>query len=67
MLVVLGMVGTAAGFTMYTKRAGTMLRQLEQVSKNKARRMPLPPRVVPQTKEEWYKLRHRFDKDEYYY
>jgi hypothetical protein len=64
MIVVLGMVGAAAGFTMYTKRAGTMLKQMEQISKNKARRMP-PPRVGPKTKEEWDKIRTRFDKDDF--
>jgi hypothetical protein len=67
MIVVMGMVGTAAGVTMYTKRgAGTLLKQMGQVSQNKARRV-LPARVAPKTKEEYYKLRHRFDKDEYYY
>lgn len=64
MLIVLGMIGASAGFTMYTKRTATMIRQMEQVSKNKAKRMP-PPRVGPKTKQEWDKVRPRFDKDEF--
>ena len=64
MLVVAGMVGAAAGLTMYTKRSGAMLKQMEQMSKNKARRMP-PSKVGPMTKKEWDKVRPRFDKDEF--
>eukprot|EP00980_Cylindrotheca_fusiformis_P013719 scaffold3526_cov115-Cylindrotheca_fusiformis.AAC.9 len=63
MLIVGGMVAAAAGFTLYTKRTGQMLQQMEQMGKNKARRMP-PPKIGPQTKEEWDKVRPRFDKDE---
>ena len=64
MIIMLGMVGTAAGFTMYTKRTGSMLNQLEQIAKNKQRRMP-PARVGPHTKEEWDKIRPRIDKDDF--
>ena len=65
MIVVLGMVGTAAGFTAYTKRSTQMLKQLETVAKNKQRRMP-PSRIGPLTKHEWDKVRPRFDdKDDF--
>jgi hypothetical protein len=64
MVIVLGMIGATAGFTMYTKRTGTMLRQMDQISKNKARRMPARS-VGPMTKAEWDKARPRFDKDEF--
>lgn len=63
MIVMAGMVAASAGFTMYTKRAGTMLKQMDQISKNKARRMPTP-RIGPMTKQEWDMVRRRFDKDE---
>ena len=64
MIIVLGMVGTAAGFTAYTKRSGQMLKQLEFIAKQKQRRTPPRP-VGPMTKEEWDKIRPRFDKDEF--
>jgi hypothetical protein len=64
MLVVAGMVATAAGMTMYTKRAGTMLKQMDQISKNKAKRMPAT-KIGPMAKTEWDKVRPRFDKDEF--
>jgi hypothetical protein len=64
MLVVAGMVATAASFTMYTKRTGQMLKQMDQITKNKARRMP-PSKIGPMTKQEWNKSRPRFDKDEF--
>ena len=64
MLIGLGMVGSAAGFALYTKRTGSMLKQMEQIAKNKQKRMP-PPRVGPHTKAEWDKIRPRFDKDEF--
>jgi hypothetical protein len=64
MLVMLGMVGASAGFTLYTKRTASMLKQIDQISKNKARRMP-PSRIGPLTKGEWDKVKPRFDKDEF--
>ena len=64
MMVVGGLCLSAAGLTMYTKRSGQMLKQMEQISKNKARRMP-PPKIGPLTKKEWDKVRPRFDKDEF--
>ena len=64
MLVVLGMVGTAAGFTMYTKRTGAMLKQMERVAERQALRTPPRP-IGPMTKQEWDKIRPRFDKDEF--
>ena len=64
MLVVLGMVGTAAGFTMYTKRSSAMLKQLERIATRAEMRKP-PRYIGPLTKEEWDKIRPRFDKDEF--
>ena len=63
MFVVLGMVGTAAGFVMYTKRTGAMLKQMERVATQQEKRRP-PRKVGPSSKEEWDKIRPRFDKDE---
>ena len=63
MFVVLGMVGTAAGFVMYTKRTGVMLKQMERVATQQEKRRA-PKKVGPSTKEEWEKIRPRFDKDE---
>jgi hypothetical protein len=64
MVIVLGMIGASAGLAMYTKRTGTMIKQMEQISKNKAKRMP-PRQTGPMTKNEWDKVRPRFDKDEF--
>jgi hypothetical protein len=63
MFVVLGMVGTAAGFVMYTKRTGAMLKQMERVATQQEKRRT-PRKFGPSTKEEWDKIRPRFDKDE---
>jgi hypothetical protein len=60
----LGMVGASAGFAFYTKRTASMIRQMDQIGKNKARRMP-PAKIGPMTKPEWDKVRPRFDKDEF--
>jgi hypothetical protein len=63
MFVVLGMVGTAAGFVMYTKRTGAMLKQVERVATQQEKRRS-PRKAGPYTKEEWDKIRPRLDKDE---
>mmetsp|Transcript_15926 Transcript_15926/g.44034 ORF Transcript_15926/g.44034 Transcript_15926/m.44034 type:complete len:89 (-) Transcript_15926:1428-1694(-) len=59
--VVLGMIACSAGFTLYTRRTSQMIRQLDQITKNKAKRMPAP-RIGPHTREEWDKIRPRFEK-----
>jgi hypothetical protein len=64
MIAVAGMVATAFSFTMYTKRTGQMLKQMDQIAKNKAKRMP-PTKIGPLTKNEWEKVRPRYDKDEF--
>lgn len=61
MIVVLG---SSAGFTLYTKKTGSMLRQMEQISQNQLRNRP--PKTGPPTKEEWEKMRPRIDKDEFF-
>ena len=66
MWIVLGMIGASAGFTMYTKRSGQMLRQLEHISKQQAARAPPRP-VGPMTRQEWEKIRPRFDKDDLFW
>jgi len=63
-VILLGMIGSAAGFAMYTKRTSSMIRQLDQISKNQARRKP-PRTIGPYTKEEWDKIRPRIDKDDF--
>mmetsp|Transcript_15021 Transcript_15021/g.42429 ORF Transcript_15021/g.42429 Transcript_15021/m.42429 type:complete len:88 (-) Transcript_15021:132-395(-) len=64
-IIMLGLIGSAAGFTLYTKRTGAMIRQLDQITKNKAQRMP-PPRIGPHTKAEWEKIRPRFEKGDFF-
>lgn len=63
MLIMLGIVGTAAGFTMYTRRTASMLKQMEHMSKQQAKRQPAR-KIGPYTKEEWDKIRPRLEKDE---
>jgi hypothetical protein len=57
-------LGTSAGFTMYTRRAGSMLQAMKQVEKNQLQRNP--PKAGPPTKEQWEKLRPRIDKDDFF-
>jgi len=51
-------VGMSAGMTLYTKKTGAMLTQLERVKRNREIRMPT--KCGPPTKEEWEKLRPRW-------
>lgn len=64
-VIVLGMIGASAGFTMYTKRTGQLLRQFEHISQQQAKRKPTRP-IGPMTKDEWDKLRPRFEKDDFF-
>jgi hypothetical protein len=57
-------LGTSAGFTLYTKKADSMLRRMNQVTENQLRRNP--PKFGPPTKEQWERLRPRIDKDEFF-
>lgn len=58
------MLATSAGFVMYPKRASSMLRTINEMNENALRRRP--PKIGPPTKQEWEKLRPRFDKDEFF-
>lgn len=58
----LAILGTSAGFTLYTRKTGGMLRAMEQVEKNQLRRKP--PKVGPVTKTEYEKMKPRIDKDD---
>ena len=62
--VVLGLIGAAASFTMYPKRAGSMIKQMNQIAAKKAKRTP-PRKPGPMSKQEWDKVRPRIDKDEF--
>mmetsp|Transcript_16432 Transcript_16432/g.33665 ORF Transcript_16432/g.33665 Transcript_16432/m.33665 type:complete len:85 (+) Transcript_16432:130-384(+) len=56
-------LGASAGLTLYTKKTGTMLRQMEKVAENQAKRKG-PPKFGPPTKEEWEKIRPRLNDDD---
>jgi hypothetical protein len=57
-------LASSAGFTMYTKKAGSMLRSMEQVNQNILKNRP--PKYGPPTKDQYEKLRPRIDKDEFF-
>jgi hypothetical protein len=57
-------LGTSAGFTLYTKKVGSMLRTMKQLEENQLRNHP--PKIGPQTKEFFEKMKPRIDKDEFY-
>lgn len=57
-------LGSSAGFTLYTRKAGSMLKAMETIKGNQLRNRP--PKVGPPTKNEWEKLRPRIDKDEFF-
>ena len=63
--ILLGMIGASAGFTMYTKRTGQLLRQYEHIALQQAKRRPQRP-IGPMTKAEWDKIRPRFEKDDFF-
>jgi hypothetical protein len=65
MLIVLGMIGASAGFTMYTKRTGQMLRQFERYASEQQKRAP-KRQIGPITREEWDKTRPRFEQDDFF-
>ena len=57
-------LASSAGFTMYTKRAGSMLQGMERINQNVLRNHP--PKHGPPTKAQYEKLRPRIDKDEFF-
>mmetsp|Transcript_29070 Transcript_29070/g.41636 ORF Transcript_29070/g.41636 Transcript_29070/m.41636 type:complete len:85 (+) Transcript_29070:128-382(+) len=56
-------LATAAGLTMYTKRTGQLFSQIERINANAAARKP-KPKPGPLTREEWDKVRNRWEKDD---
>lgn len=60
MMVVLG---ASAGFTLYTRKTSSMLQTMNKITENQLRNRP--PKFGPPTKQEWEKLRPKFDKDEF--
>lgn len=56
------MLGISAGFTMYPRKVGSMLQRMKLVDQARLKRNP--PKYGPPTKEEWEKMRPRFDKDD---
>ena len=65
MVIVLGMIGASAGFTLYTKRTGQLLQQLEHISQQQLKRAP-KRQIGPMTKEEWDKVRPRLNDDDFF-
>ena len=57
-------LGSSAGFTMYTRKTGAMLRTMENITANQLRNRP--PKYGPPSKAEWEKLKPRIDKDEFF-
>ncbi|GKY96119.1 hypothetical protein MPSEU_000572300 [Mayamaea pseudoterrestris] len=57
-------LASSAGFTMYTKKTGSMLNTWEKVNQNVLRNHP--PKYGPPTKDQYEKLRPRIDKDEFF-
>ena len=48
---------------MYTKRTGQLFSQIERINANAAARKP-KPKPGPLTREEWDKVRNRWEKDD---
>ncbi|GAX14505.1 hypothetical protein FisN_11Hh033 [Fistulifera solaris] len=57
-------LGSSAGMTLYTKRTGSMLQTMNQITQNQLAKNP--PKFGPLTKKEWEKLRPRFEKDDFF-
>lgn len=62
--IMLLVLGSSAGLTLYTKKTGSMLQGLKKMEETQLRKHP--PRIGPQTKQEYEKLRPRIDKDEFF-
>jgi hypothetical protein len=61
--IMIVILGTSAGFTLYTKKTGSMLQAMNKVTENQLRNRP--PKLGPMTRSEWEKMRPRIDKDEF--
>lgn len=57
-------LGTSAGFTLYTKKTQSILNRMNQMSRNRELRFP-KKQEGPLTKEEWEKTRSRWEKDDF--
>jgi hypothetical protein len=57
-------LGSSAGFTLYTKKAGAMITAMNRVSATQLKNRP--PKFGPPTKQEWEKMKPRIDPDEFY-
>ena len=62
--IMLLVLGSSAGFTLYSKKAGAMLQGIKRVEAAQLKKHP--PRVGPSTKQEYEKLRPRIDKDDFF-
>ena len=62
--IALLVLGTSAGFTLYTRKADSMLRRMEQVAENQLKRQR--PVFGPPTREYAEKMKPRIDKDEFF-
>ena len=62
--IVVIVLGSSAGFTLYTKNSSSILQGMNQVTKNQMKRNP--PKIGPPTKEEWEKMRPRFQKGDWF-
>ena len=62
--VMLVVLGASAGLTLYTKKTGSMLQTMKRMEE--AQLKLHPPRIGPQTKHEYEKMRPRIDKDEFF-
>eukprot|EP00591_Stephanopyxis_turris_P002823 CAMPEP_0195524266 /NCGR_PEP_ID=MMETSP0794_2-20130614/23987_1 /TAXON_ID=515487 /ORGANISM="Stephanopyxis turris, Strain CCMP 815" /LENGTH=94 /DNA_ID=CAMNT_0040654443 /DNA_START=128 /DNA_END=412 /DNA_ORIENTATION=- len=59
------MIGAAAGLTLYTKKTGQLIAQIDKSTAAKAARMP-KRKPGPKTKEEYEKTRTRIDNDDFF-
>jgi hypothetical protein len=62
--IALLVLGTSAGLTLYTRKADSMLRRMEQVAENQLKRQR--PVFGPPTREYAEKMKPRIDKDEFF-
>lgn len=65
MLIILGMIGASAGFTMYAKRSGQMLKQFEHYANQQQKRAP-KRQIGPMTRQDWDMKRPRLEKDDFF-
>lgn len=55
-------IGASAGLTLYTKKTKAMLEQMKRVEENRLKRMPKKKQFYgPLTREEWERVRNRWN------